>query len=94
MKDYQKEQRQWLKKKNFNENEQEKYFRLYKEFDNIGDKDNAETQLLNLLHLTNNTDNWLEYFKFSIKYGMYLKAEECLMKILANDDPSNVHREK
>lgn len=70
-----------IAKKNFTETQLDKYMRLYQEFDTIGDKGNAERYLQNYVQINNKIEDYLLYSKFAFKYGMYLKGEECILKI-------------
>lgn len=44
--------------------------------------------------MTYSPEIWFEYFKFSLRYGMYIKGEECLVKILKSENSSNVYKDK
>lgn len=68
-KDYQRDLKENLKKKNYRETEVEKYKRLYMEFDSIGDYENAEKNIQNYVFKCDNEEAWVEYSKLALKYG-------------------------
>ncbi|CDW74115.1 tetratricopeptide repeat protein [Stylonychia lemnae] len=80
--------------KSFNENFEDKCKRLYKEFDIKNDQENSEKWLLNCLYDCKYRPYpmYRDYARFCLKYGMYLRAEYYLEKLIEESEYSNLNR--
>ena len=62
----------------------EQYTRLAQEFDTITDVENAEKNYINhLIEHPNDGKKWGEFAQFSLRYGLQIKAEQCIHKQIA-----------
>ena len=78
-----KNEKRIMQERCFKEEDLAKVERLFREFDTIGDKENAEKQMLILCNYPDNTgaqeaEYWGQYARFSLKYNMHCTAEHYL----------------
>lgn len=73
--------------RSFKEGRIEKAERLFREFDTIGDRENAEKQMLILCNqpneygkIENEVNYWQQYARFALKYGIHSTGEYYLKK--------------
>ena len=67
----------------FFETASQKFDRLAIEFDTVRDIENAERNFVNqLVDNPNSADKWEEFAQFCLRYGLQIKAEQCLYKMI------------
>ena len=65
----------------FRESHNQKFDRLAEEFDTIREVETAEKNFVNnLVDSPDDTEKWGEFAQFCLRYGMQIKAEQCLYK--------------
>jgi len=65
----------------FSENQEHKCARLAQEFDTVCDLQRSERHYINyLVDHPNDGSKWAEYAQFCLRYGLQIKAEQCLLR--------------
>ena len=67
----------------YSEDTTQKFDRLAQEFDTVRDIENAERNYVNhLVDHPNDGAKWEEFAQFCLRYGLQIKAEQCLYKMI------------
>ena len=67
----------------YSETQTVKFDRLAREFDTVRDVENAERNFVNhLVDYPNDAEKWEEFAQFCLRYGLQIKAEQCLYKVI------------